>query len=67
MERTTYENPACDAAGTTTCIGTTVKRYPLSEGNAILCLRHFYCERLADIQQGIKPAEWSDTGEYSAE
>lgn len=53
-----YENPACDAAGTSVCIGTAVQAYPLSEGNAMLCLRHFHSERLAMLQQGIKPAEW---------
>jgi hypothetical protein len=60
-----YENPACDAAGAHTCIGTTVKRYPLSEGAAILCIRHFHTERLSDIRQGIKPAEWNTADTYA--
>lgn len=59
MKNFVYENPDCDAAGSSVCIGTIVKRYPLSEGNAILCLRHFHTERLSAIQQGVKPAEWN--------
>lgn len=62
-----YENPNCNAAGTSVCIGTEVKRYPLSEGNAILCLRHFHTERLSAIQQGIKPPEWKTATTSSAE